>query len=467
MGLNMNLPNRPASTADQDAGKPLLCLVEDELIMGESLCDRFVLEGFDIDWFKTAEEARSHIRPDRYALVISDVRLPDQNGEELFREISGVHHTLPPFIFITGYGSIEKAVALLQLGAADYITKPFDIDVLVEKTKTLVQRDYPIHATASEATLGISIAMRNIEVSLPRLAERARTVLITGESGVGKEYVAQRLHSLASEGQTRPFVAVNCGAINESLLEAELFGHEKGAFTGAIRNRKGVFERASDGTLLLDEIGEMPLSMQVTLLRVLQDYRIVKVGGEQEIPVDVRIVCATNRDLKGMVDQGEFREDLFYRVNVVHIHVPPLRERREDILWFADKFVNEYNQQHSDKPKSLDSSAEQALLGHSWPGNLRELRFCIERSCIMNVGDKLSAGALFADHDHQLAQSGEITKSNDETLREHLREREREYILQILAENAWHIKNSADALGISRKNLWEKMRKLDINCAAE
>jgi DNA-binding NtrC family response regulator len=447
--------------------KPLLCVVEDDLIMGESLCDRFVIEGFEVDWFKTAEEASSNITPGRYSLVISDIRLPDKDGEDLFKEAISAYRNLPPFVFITGFGAIDKAVALLQLGAADYITKPFDIDVLVDKAKALVQGNPLVESKAVDATLGISSAMRNIEATLPRLAEHASTVLITGESGVGKEYVARRLHDLASEGQTRPFVAVNCGAINESLLEAELFGHEKGAFTGAIRNKKGVFERADKGMLLLDEIGDMPLSMQVTLLRVLQDGRVVRVGGEQEIPVDVHVVCATNKDLREMVDLAQFREDLYYRINVVHIHVPPLRERREDILWFAKKFVLEHNQLHPDSSKALDRRSEQALLAHSWPGNLRELKFCIERSCIMDPGDSLSLGTLFSDCEPPPDETGQSSSSSDATLREHLREREREFISRVLADNAWHIKNSADALGISRKNLWEKMRKLNIQHSVE
>lgn len=428
--------------------------------MGESLCDRFILEGFEIDWFKNASEARSHVRPGRYALVISDFRLPDQTGEELFRELLVAHRILPPFIFITGYGSIENAVTLLKLGAADYITKPFEIDVLVEKTKSLVQEDLQLRD--SEPTLGISIPMRKIEGSLPQLAKRASTVLLTGESGVGKEYVAQRFHSFAFGDETRPFVAVNCGAIAESLLEAELFGHEKGAFTGAIKNRKGVFERANKGTLLLDEIGEMPLGMQVTLLRVLQDHRIVRVGGEQEIRVDVRIICSTNKDLKAMIARGEFREDLFYRINVVHIHIPPLRERREDILWFADRFVDEYNHAHTDKPKTLDRNAERALAGYSWPGNLRELRSCIERACIMSPSEKLDANSLFADYDSKHPVEGARDEHHNEKLREYLHERERHHIMQVLVEHAWHINESAVALGISRKNLWEKMRKLQI-----
>ncbi len=441
-----------------------LCLIEDDLIMGESLCDRFVLEGFEIDWFKTAEEARAQVRRDRYALVISDIRLPDQSGEEFFKELLAADRTLPPFIFITAFGSIKKAVTLLQLGATDYITKPFEIDVLVEKVKSLAQTSPPIQPEDSPPALGISLAMRKIEASLPQLAKQARTILITGESGVGKEYVAQRLHGLASEGQTRPFVAVNCGGISESLLEAELFGHERGAFTGAIKNRKGVFERANKGTLLLDEIGEMPLSMQVTVLRVLQDHRIVRVGGERELPVDLRVLCATNKDLKAMVDNGEFRDDLFYRINVVHIHIPPLRERREDILWFAGQFVNEYNQEHTDTPKALDRSVEQALVGHSWPGNLRQLKFCIERACIMSPGQRLTASSLFADEDCELGVPAEVAASTDETLRGYLSEREREYILKVLGEHAWHIQDTADALGISRKNLWEKMRKWQIQC---
>ena len=219
---------------------------------------------------------------------------------------------------------------------------------------------------------------------LPRLAQHAATILISGESGVGKEKVALELHRADAGGAGRPFVAVNCGAVTESLLEAELFGHEKGAFTGAARARKGYFEQANGGTLFLDEIGEMPLAMQVKLLRAIQERSITRVGGEAPIPVSLRLICATHRDLKQMVEQGTFREDLLYRINVIQLKVPPLRERKDDILWLVRLFLDQYAAQHQTTRKSLHASAELAVLEYPWPGNVRELKHAIERAYILS-----------------------------------------------------------------------------------
>ncbi|HLY96774.1 MAG TPA: sigma-54 dependent transcriptional regulator, partial [Sideroxyarcus sp.] len=283
--------------------------------MGESLYDRFGLEGFRVDWHRAGLEGMRAISNKNYDLVISDIHLPDLNGEEVFTRLLGEKHHLPPFIFITGYGSIDRAVRLLKLGAADYVSKPFDLDLLVEKAHLLCPE--PLDSAATEAegkdALGISPVMRGIEQSIPRLAKLASTILITGESGVGKEHVAQLIHRHARHDSNAPFVAINCGAVTESLLESELFGHEKGSFTGAAKARKGVFEQAHGGTLFLDEIGEMSLNMQVKLLRAIQERVIVRVGGDTPIPVDVRLICATNRDLKKMVEEDTFREDLYYR----------------------------------------------------------------------------------------------------------------------------------------------------------
>ncbi len=260
--------------------------------MGESLADRFALEGLAYDWHQTGVAALAAILQQDYALVISDIRLPDITGDVLFEQLLTQRPDLPPFIFITGHGDLETAVRLLKKGAQDYITKPFDLDALVEKIRARA----PPYVASGQYDLGQSPAMRQIEAMLSRLANSTASVLITGESGVGKERVAKALHLLTDASS--PFIAVNCGALTESLLEAELFGYEKGAFTGAARTKKGVFEQADGGTLFLDEIGDMPQAMQVKLLRALQERSIVRVGGESQIPVSIRLVCATHQALQ-------------------------------------------------------------------------------------------------------------------------------------------------------------------------
>jgi two-component system response regulator AtoC len=438
---------------------PKLCLVEDDEIMGESLSDRFELEGYACDWHKTAKSALPNIEKNDYAVVISDIRLPDLSGAEMFARLRGKMAALPPFIFITGFGSIDHAVQLLKLGAADYITKPFDLEQLLEKVRFLCQERVGQHPRLAESTLGISAAMRKVEEMLPRLALHATTVLITGESGVGKEKVAQEFHSHIPDAANKPFVAVNCGALTESLMEAELFGYEKGAFTGALRTKKGLFEQANGGTLFLDEIGEMPPSMQVKLLRAIQERQIVRVGGEARIPVDLHLVCATNRDLRKMVEDGTFREDLFYRVNVIHLKIPPLRERKEDILWFAELFLRQFAQQHHSQKKTLHPAAEHALLSYAWPGNLRELKHCIERACILSNESLLEPEAFFEENAGYEGSSNAPAAKN---LNQYLQECERDYILLALDAQQWHFTRTAEFLGISRKNLWEKMKKLEI-----
>ncbi|HEY0844142.1 MAG TPA: sigma-54 dependent transcriptional regulator [Noviherbaspirillum sp.] len=436
---------------------PHLCLVEDDEIMGESLCDRFELEGFTYDWHKTAASAMASIGNTRYAVAVSDIRLPDLAGDEMYARLVREGAACPPFIFITGFGAIDTAVSLLKQGAADYVTKPFDLDLLIEKIRALaaiserLPSDIPM--------LGISPAMRRIAEVLPRLAQHAATIRITGESGVGKEKVALELHRCDPRMAGKPFIAVNCGAITESLMEAELFGHEKGAFTGAHRAKKGVFEQADGGTLFLDEIGEMPLAMQVKLLRAIQERHIVRVGGESPIPVQLRLICATHRDLKHMVEQGTFREDLYYRINVIQLKIPPLRERKEDVLWFADLFLQQYAAEHKIKRKTLLPPAEIALLDYPWPGNVRELKHAIERAYILHADETLAVEHLFDDATGQCSVSG---MTADADLNRYLHECERRYIMNALVRHDGHMANTAAALGISRKNLWEKMRKLEI-----
>ena len=434
--------------------RPRICLVEDDVIMGESLCDRFALEGFDCDWHRNAAAAIAKIERVSYAVIISDIRLPDASGEVLFQKISQKGNTLPPWIFITAYGSIERAVALLKLGAADYITKPFDLDALIAKLRAFCVVPGAAQDRQGQTRLGLSAAMRRIEDILPRIAAQASTILLTGESGVGKEVVAREIHALDAPG--KPFVAVNCGALSETLLETELFGHERGAFTGAIRDKRGVFEQADGGTLFLDEVGDMPLAMQVKLLRAIQERQIIRVGGETPLPVHLRLICATHKDLQKQVESGEFREDLFYRIHVIHLRIPPLRERREDILWFAYRFLADFVAGVGESGKQFSPEAEQAMFNHPWPGNLRELKHTIERACILSSAKIIAPDALFGDWD--LPGPDSATASNN--LREYLDACERNYIAHVLAKHDGQIGETASSLGISRKNLWEKMKKL-------
>jgi DNA-binding NtrC family response regulator len=442
-----------------------LCLIEDDPIMGESLCDRFALEGFQFDWHRSARSALERIGREPYEAVISDIRLPDLSGEELFRQLRTRENPVPPFIFITGYGAIDRAVEMLKLGAADYVTKPFDIEQLIDKIRLCARLPaLPAHAGVQPPALGVSAPMRRIEELLPRIADYADTVLITGESGVGKERVAQLLHQLAHADGARPFVAVNCAAFSEGLLEAELFGHEKGAFTGALRAKRGVFEQAEGGTLFLDEIGDMPLAMQAKLLRAIQEREITRVGGERRIPVQLRLVGATNGDLRALVVAGRFREDLFYRVNVIHLRIPPLRARRDDILWLARVFLAEHARQRPGQAKKLSAAAEAALLAHPWPGNIRELEHCIERACILTAHAVLEPGDLFEDRLGEAApEAEELTPS----LVDYLHRCERDYIVRTLERHGWQINDTAMALGISRKNLWERMRRLRISASSD
>jgi DNA-binding NtrC family response regulator len=366
---------------------------------------------------------------------------------------------LPPFLFITAYASVGRAVEALKLGATDYLTKPFDIEELIGKTRHLIATQgataTPLH---SGPALGVSPAMRRVEELLPRLAVHPETVLITGESGVGKERVAQLLHSSHPGSSKRPFVAVNCGALTESLLESELFGHERGAFTGALRFRRGLFEQAEGGTLLLDEIAEMSSAMQVKLLRAIQERQIMRVGGERAIAVNLRLICATNRDLRNLVQQGRFREDLYYRINVISVRIPPLRERPEDILWLARSFLDQCGSQ-TRQPCRLSPQAESALLRHNWPGNVRELEHSVGRACILARGPLIQPWDLFQE---DALQEPPDCASSDTTLGAYLRDCEREFILRALEQRGWHVTETAESLGISRKNLWEKVRKLGI-----
>ena len=445
---------------------PQLLLIEDDAIMGESLLDRFELEGFCVQWSRSLEQAAALLDASPFDAVVSDVRLPDGSGEQLFESRLHTAAPSPPWLFITAFASVDRAVAMLQAGARDYVTKPFDITELVSKVRTAVGvpddvmpaagADADADADADGSTLGTSAVMRELAMKAGRVAGRARTVLITGESGAGKEVLAREMHALAHPQAGAPFVAVNCGAIPETLIEAALFGHERGAFTGADRQRRGYVEQAHGGTLFLDEIAELTPAMQVRLLRVLQDRQVQRLGGEALLSIDMRVICATHRDLQQLVQQGRFREDLYYRIHVVHLRVPPLRERPDDVLWLAQRFLLDQARERSEAPRRLTPAARAALLGHAWPGNVRELHNRIECAWVMSERGEVDATDLFEE------RSAAPPAAELPTLEIFVADAEKEYLAAMLARFNGRVGLAAQALGISRKTLWEKSKRYGL-----
>ena len=453
----------------KDIRKPCLLLVEDDEIMRLSLEDRLKLEQIQVRAVGDITRARMELDGGEIDLVVTDIRLPDGTGIELYNDISR-HFPGIPVIFMTAYGDISDAVSLIKSGAIDYLTKPFSMDVFVDKIKRHLARIADSSLTPGDTGsvenrfkpgtghLGKSPAMRNIERLVARIGESDSSILITGESGVGKEVVATLIHnnSLRS-GNT--MVKVNCAALSSSLIESELFGHEKGAFTGAVQQRIGRFEQAQKGTLFLDEIAEVSPDIQVKLLRVLQEREIERVGGSQLIPLDIRVIAATQVDLEEAIEKNEFRTDLYWRLNVINIHIPPLRERREDIAYLSNLFVNELNRTTRSTIKGLSKDAEIQLQSMQFPGNVRELKNIIERAIILCDGPWIGASDLPTPG----VTPGVITEEISEvTLRQSLEAAERKAISESLAKNGGLIIQTADSLGISRKSLWEKMKRYGI-----
>lgn len=450
-------------------------LIEDDPFMGEALTERLHLEGMHCRWWRSArdvtEAAQRDPAPD---VVISDVRLGDGDGTQLPQTLPASWRSVP-WIFITGYGSHALRETLLARGALDFLTKPLDMDRLLRHLRHLAQPGRTPSGLGGTCScpLGVSGEMRRLYTLVQRLGPHWQTVLITGESGAGKEELARCLHR-DTLGPQRPFIAVNTASLPESLIEAELFGYERGAFTGAARAHRGLFEQASGGTLFLDEIGDMPLTLQARLLRVLQDRQVTRLGGEKPQQLDVRLIFATHRPLHEAVRAGQFREDLYYRINVVHLHVPPLRERPEDIVWLAQRFVAQWNEAHPGRARRLGAAAEAWLGAQRWPGNVRQLRNAIERACLLAVDEELDPLLLSESAPESVAPPPAASDQGSDgwrpaghgdgmvRLEDYLRQQERAYIERALAHHGWQIGVTAEALGISRKNLWERMKRLGI-----
>jgi DNA-binding NtrC family response regulator len=454
------------STLDSDDFSDYrVLLVEDDEIMRLSLKDRLRLEKIPVQAVGDISRARKELAKGNIDLVITDIRLPDGTGIELFTDIS-INYPGIPVILMTAFGDISDAVALVKAGALDYLTKPFDMSDFINKVERHLSRIADTHLTldscsdnnnfkAGTGRLGKSSAMRKIERLVARLRESDSSILITGESGVGKEVVATLIHNNSIRKQG-PMVKVNCAALSPSLIESELFGHEKGAFTGAAKQRIGRFEQAQGGTIFLDEIAEVSPDIQVKLLRVLQEREIERVGGVEAIALDVRVIAATQATLDESIKSHEFRSDLYWRLNVIHVGIPPLRERREDIVYLARLFVNEQAAKTGSTIKGLSKEAEMQLQSMSFPGNVRELKNIIERAVALCDAPWISPGEL-------LLEDNDNHDIGTTTLRKSIEEAERKAILNALVENDHKINQAAAALGISRKNLWEKMKRYEID----
>ncbi len=437
-----------------------ILVVDDEKMQRDLMKGFLEKQGYDVSVAADGNEALTLFSNYPFQLVLLDNRMPDSSGAEVLERIKTIN-PLVRCIMITAYGSVDTAVEVMKLGADDFLEKPVDLSALLEKIR-LIEKSIIIEeeaASVSEALAAKELPIRMIGESknmkivfslVRRIAPTDWTVLIQGETGTGKDLIARILHMLSPRNEN-PFIEVNCAAIPENLFESEFFGHEKGAFTGAVSSRKGSFELAQKGSLFLDEVGELPVSLQAKLLRALQEKRINRVGSAQSIPIDVRVFAATNRDLKKMVEDGKFREDLFYRLKVLDLEVPPLRHRKEDITPLAEFFIDRY----SSSPVRFDPDALATLIKYTFPGNVRELEHMIQRILT------LSRGTVIRPED--LPAEVRFHHANDQgTLTERLETVEREMIISALEKHDWVQTHAADDLGISERVLRYKMKKYRI-----
>ncbi len=436
-------------------------IVDDEADIRELLDLTMARMGLQADCAANVAEAKRLLAANSYQLCLTDMRLPDGDGLALVRHIDETCPDLPVAV-ITAYGSMENAVSALKAGAFDYLAKPVSLDQLRALVKTALELPQPEEAAAAEgeyALLGESQAMQEVRAMIDRVARSQAPVYIFGESGSGKELAARLIHELGAR-RTQPFVAVNCGAIPENLMESEFFGHRRGAFTGADSDRDGFFQAANGGTLFLDEVADLPLAMQVKLLRAIQEKRVRKVGSPTEDAVDVRIVCATHQNLKALVEQGKFRQDLFYRLNVIELRMPALRECREDIPLLARHILERLARPGGGRAPALTPAAQQSLIEYPFPGNVRELENILERAMALLSGNaigpedlNLAPAAAFED----LPPAGQLP------LQDYLDRVEKQAILEALQKTRFNRTAAAKLLGVTFRSLRYRMERLGLN----
>jgi two-component system, NtrC family, response regulator AtoC len=450
-----------------------ILVVDDELNMRLVLKTLLNKEGYDVATASDGLEALKILKSGDVEVVVTDLKMPKLDGMGLLEKITREYPSTP-VIIITAHGTIATAVNALKKGAFDYITKPFERDELKNvvykaiKTQQLNVDELAFNPDEidRQGIVGAGEAMQKIFDTIKKVAPAVTTVLITGETGTGKELIANAIHR-NSPRKNNPFIKINCAAIAENLVESELFGYEKGAFTGAVSTKPGRFELADKGTLFLDEIGELPRDMQVKLLSVIQDSEFQHVGGLRTIKVDVRLIAATNRNLFQDVKDGLFREDLYYRLNVFHTHVPPLRERKEDVLPLAEYFIQKFNKKLERQIKQLDPRVQDVFLHYDWPGNIRELENLVERLVLMATGDVILLEGLPAEM--RLAAAAPkvprpegLEKPFKDMMRNHMEEVEKQAIIVCLDECGGNVTKAAQCLGLSRKGLQLKMIKYNL-----
>jgi DNA-binding NtrC family response regulator len=439
-----------------------ILIVDDEESVRDSLYNWFIEDGYRVECAEDAKKALSILESGQFDIILADIKMPGMDGLEMLQRIKAL---IPDSIVIimTAFATVTTAVKALKDGAFDYVTKPFDPDDLshmirnAAKQIALAEENEPltnrvVSLADVEDLIGNSESMKMVLKEVESVAQTNSSVIITGESGTGKELIARAIHA-NSQRRFYPMVSVHCGALTESLLESELFGHEKGAFTGAMYNRKGRFEMADSGTIFLDEIATISSKMQIELLRVLETKSFIRVGGNKEITSDFRVICATNRDLKKLVESGTFREDLYYRLNVMNIHVPPLRERTEDIPLLVEYFIKKYCTLMNRPIVTIDQGALRRMEVHPFPGNIRELENMIERAIVVGNGKKISL--------KDLPLGSDLVSSTTESLDDF----EKGFILQILIKYGWNISRAAKALKVDRVTLYNKIRKYELKPA--
>lgn len=443
--------------------------MDDDPLVCDSLQEMFLLEGYRSDTALDGDQALAKLRGERFRVILSDIQMPRVNGLELLREMKG-RAPDTPVIFITGHGHLDDAVEAVKLGAYDYITKPID-DLRLKLTLRRALEQVELKSSFQSLKkrlrpweLGEDLVFKDRKMGLllelvHTIADTMAAVLITGESGTGKTMLARYIHD-HSFRRERPFGKISCGALSETLLESELFGHVRGAFTGAIRDKKGKFEEAQGGTIFLDDINCASPNLQMKLLRVLQERVIERVGGNIPIPVDVRIITATNASLQEEVAGHNFREDLYYRLNVVNLNIPPLRERLSDIEPLVEHFIQHFNQSHRRRIKGLARSALQPCLRYPWPGNVRELENVVERGVLLSPGEFIVPETL----PPEIKAAGQLGPpgAGDLTLEEALGRAEKQLLWETLERCKWNRQVSATALGISRTTLFNKMKRFQL-----